>query len=215
LECFSIGGSVDRDLASSIRLGSGEGRSVREVDKPEMTRHEISIGLARRSDVVEIACMSRNLIETGLRWSWTPGRVAASVRRPDAIVVVARAADRIAGFGIMRYGDDDAHLDLLGVGHDYRREGLGRRLVEWLEKPALVAGISVVFLEVRASNHGAQAFYERLGYRRLGEIAHYYQGSESAVRMGRELGQPGLAESAVSASLATGMRHSGSRPPWR
>ena len=114
--------------------------------------------------------------------------MAASVRNPNAIVVVARTAQRIAGFGIMRYGDDDAHLDLLAVHPEHRREGLGRRLVEWLEKVALVAGISAVFLEVRESNYGAQAFYERLGYRSLARLARYYQGRESAMRMGRELG---------------------------
>jgi ribosomal-protein-alanine N-acetyltransferase len=156
-----------------------------------MTRPEISVGLARRSDIVEIALMSRDLIENGLRWSWTPGRVAASVVSRVAIVTVARVADRVAGFGIMRYGDDEAHLDLLGVDHRYRRAGVGRRLVEWLEKPALVAGISTVFLEVRASNYGAQAFYERLGYRRLAQVAGYYQGRESAIRMGRELSRCG------------------------
>ena len=166
-----------------------------------MTDPEISVGLARISDAVEIALMSRDLIEKGLRWSWTPRRVAASVRSRDAIVVVARAEARIAGFGIMRYGDDEAHLDLLGVDHDYRREGLGRRLIEWLEKPALVAGISAVFLEVRGSNHGAQAFYERLGYRKLAHIAHYYQGRESAMRMGRELGCWAKPESDVWAGL--------------
>jgi len=153
-----------------------------------MTRLETSIGLARLSDATEIAQMSRDLIEQGLRWSWTPSRVAASVRSRNALVVVSRAEEQIAGFGIMRYGDDDAHLDLLGVARAYRRQGLGRRLLEWLEKPALVAGISAVFLEVRGSNHGAQAFYERLGYRKLARIRHYYQGRESAVRMGRELG---------------------------
>jgi ribosomal protein S18 acetylase RimI-like enzyme len=166
-----------------------------------MTRPEISVGLARPSDVVEIALMSRDLIEKGLRWSWIPSRVAASVRSSNTIVVVARAEDRIAGFGIMRYSDDEAHLDLLGVSHDHRREGLGRRLVEWLEKPALVAGISAVFLEVRGSNHGARAFYERLGYRTLTHIAHYYQGRESAIRMGRELGCLGQPEPHVWVDL--------------
>ena len=166
-----------------------------------MTHPEISLGVGRRSDVIQIALMSRDLIEKGLRWSWTPRRVAASVRSPTAIVVVARAADRVAGFGIMRYGDDEAHLDLLGVDHDYRREGLGRRLVEWLEKPALVGGISAVFLEVRGANHGAQTFYERLGYRKLAHIAHYYQGRESAMRMGRELGCCGQLESDVWSGL--------------
>jgi ribosomal-protein-alanine N-acetyltransferase len=153
-----------------------------------MTRHEFSIGLARASDAVEIAEMSRDLIETGLGWSWTPSRVTASVHNPNALVVIARASGRIAGFGIMRYNDDEAHLDLLGVAPERRREGLGRGLVEWLEKPALVAGISAAFLEVRESNHGAQAFYERLGYRTLAQVAGYYQERESAIRMGRELG---------------------------
>lgn len=151
---------------------------------------EIPIRLARVSEAAAIARLSRDLIETGLAWSWTPGRVAASVRSKDALVVVAASADRIAGFGVMRYGDDDAHLDLFGVDPAFRNQGLGRRLLEWLEKPALVAGITAVFLEVRASNHGAQAFYRRLGYRPLSVMPRYYQGVESAVRMGRELGIP-------------------------
>ena len=148
----------------------------------------IPLVLARRSDVLEIARMSRDLIEDGLDWSWTPRRVEASVRRRDALVVVAQTETRIAGFAIMRYRDDDAHLDLLGVAPEYRRSGLGRRLVEWLEKPALVAGIATVLLEVRESSAGARAFYERLGYRKLERLSGYYQGRESALRMGRDLG---------------------------
>lgn len=101
----------------------------------------------------------------------------------------------------MRYGDDEAHLDLLGVAADCRRQGLGRRLVEWLEEAALVAGITAIFLEVRGSNHGAQAFYERLGYRKLTQIARYYQGREAAIRMGRELGYRGQSESDVWTAL--------------
>ena len=174
-----------------------------------MIRSEVSLGLVRRADVVEIAVMSRDLIEEGLRWSWTPQRVAASVRSPAALVVVARDPGGIKGFGIMRYGDDEAHLDLLGVVPDCRRQGLGRRLVEWLEKPALVAGISTIFLEVRGANHGAQAFYERLGYRKLVRIAHYYQGRESAIRMGRELGCGGQPESEVWAGLPESLRPMG------
>ena len=125
--------------------------------------------------------------------------MAASLCSKVALVVVARAPERLAGFAIMRYGDDDAHLDLLGVDPRHRGRGLGRRLVEWLEKPALVAGITSVFLEVRESNRGAQAFYERLGYRALGHLEGYYQGRESALRMGRELGVRGAPETRSTA----------------
>jgi ribosomal-protein-alanine N-acetyltransferase len=169
-----------------------------------MMHHAIAIGIARPFEAVEIAEMSRDLIETGLRWSWTPSRVAASVHDPNARVGVARSAGRIAGFGIMRYGDDDAHLDLLGVAPEHRRQGVGNRLVAWLEKPALVAGISVACLEVRASNRGAQTFYERLGYRKLGELSRYYQGCESAIRMARRLGISDRSPTVFRSSLATG-----------
>jgi ribosomal-protein-alanine N-acetyltransferase len=102
-------------------------------------------------------------------------------------VIVARICDRTAGFAIMRYGDDEARLELFGVVPAYRRMGVGRSLHEWLEKCAVVAGISGIFLEVRAANHGAQAFYERLGYRKLACMPGYYQGREAAIRMRREL----------------------------
>lgn len=152
-----------------------------------MTNSELSLRLARPADATTIAYLSRDLIEYGLRWRWTPMRVAASIRAPDVNVLVARIHDNIAGFAIMRYGDADAHLDLLAVAPPYRRAGVGRQLLEWLEKCAVVAGIFKVALEVRAENQGAQLFYKRMGYRTLVHLPGYYQGIEAALRMGRHL----------------------------
>lgn len=131
--------------------------------------------------------MSRDLVETELGWSWTPARVARNIRCPDTVVLVARDGRRIVGFAIMNFGQEEAHLNLLAVDPKYRRARLGRRLVEWLEASALVAGISVVYLEVRATNKGAQAFYERIGYQRIGRAPGYYGGYEAAIRMARDL----------------------------
>jgi ribosomal protein S18 acetylase RimI-like enzyme len=44
-----------------------------------------------------------------------------------------------------------------------------------------------VHLELRASNGGALAFYERLGYRTTGSKPAYYDGREDAVRMTHDL----------------------------
>ena len=114
-------------------------------------------------------------------------RVTASIRASDVNVLVASIHGNIAGFAIMRYGDDVAHLDLLAVAPPYRRSGVGRQLLEWLEKCAVVAGIFKVALEVRAENEGAQLFYKRMGYRALAHLPGYYQGVEAALRMGRDL----------------------------
>ena len=157
-----------------------------------MISSELSLRLARPVEASIIAALSRDLIEYGLPWRWTPVRVAASIRAPDVNVLVACVHNQIAGFAIMRYGDDDAHLDLLAVAPPYRRLGVGRQLLEWLEKCAIVAGTFNVSLEVRAGNQGAQRFYERMGYRTLVHLPGYYQGIEAALRMGRDLSRRSL-----------------------
>ena len=52
---------------------------------------------------------------------------------------------------------------------------------------AILFALSVVALEVRAGNEGAQIFYKRMGYRTLVHLTGYYQGIEAALRMGRDL----------------------------
>lgn len=148
---------------------------------------EIKIGLATVSDALQIALLSRDLIETGLGWSWTPPRVLRSIRCRDTTVLVAEVGRQLVGFAIMYFGDEEAHLSLLAVKPDYQRAGLGRRLVEWLETSAVVAGISVVYLELRANKLGAQTFYEKLGFRKIARVLGYYRGRETALCMARDL----------------------------
>jgi ribosomal-protein-alanine N-acetyltransferase len=152
-----------------------------------MTHSDLALSLARRSDALAIAKMSRVLIEYGLQWQWTAQRVEASIRAANVNVLVARLDTRIIGFAIMRYGDDDAHLDLLAVAPPYRRLGVAQQLLQWLEKCATVAGTFRITLEVRENNRDAQRFYERMGYQRLSVVPGYYQGTEAAVRMSRNL----------------------------
>lgn len=156
---------------------------------------ELTLRLARLHEAAAIAAMSRDLIEYGLDWRWTPRRIAASIRAPNANVLLACVGERMAGFAIMRYGDDDAHLDLLAVAPGFRRLGIGRQLLQWLEKCAVVGGTFNVALEVRASNRGAQRFYRRMGYRTLVQLPGYYQGVEAALRMSRDLSSRSLKQS--------------------
>ena len=152
-----------------------------------MINSELSLRLARASDAAAIANLSRDLIEYGLRWRWTEQRVAASIGADNTNVLVARLDNRLTGFGIMSYGVHVAHLNLFAVAPEYQRTGVGRQLLQWLEKCAAVAGIVTIALEVRAANTGAQRFYESMGYRTLVQLPGYYQGAEAALRMGRRL----------------------------
>ena len=146
-----------------------------------------TLGLARASDAREIAEMSRDLIEQGLTWSWTPARVQHFISGAESSVIVARRERRIAAFAIMHFGDEVAHLNLLAVAPEHRRQGLGRQLMEWLTATAIEAGVFRINLELRTNNEQARTFYESLGFDQLGVVQGYYQGRESALRMSRHL----------------------------
>jgi len=142
---------------------------------------------ARSGDAARLAAMSHELIESGLRPAWGPERIRWYVQHPESVVLTARNDRTIAGFAIMHYADDTAHLNLLAVDPAHRRRGIARRLVAWLEESALTAGTFVVGLEVRALNQPAREFYRTLGYREVGRVPGYYQGIEAAIRMERDV----------------------------
>ena len=149
-----------------------------------------TFALATETDALGIARMSRDLIETGLGWSWTATRVLRSIRDPETLVLVAREGRQSIGFAIMDFGEEAAHLALLAVDTSHRRRGIGRRLFDWLKESALTAGIAVVKLELRAGNVEAQHFYRCLGFEETGWTVGYYRRRETALRMALRLRQP-------------------------
>jgi len=131
--------------------------------------------------------MSRDLIEAGLGWTWTGERVVRCIRNPETTVLTSRLGPRVVGFAIMYFGMEFSHLNLIAVTPEQQGRSIGRSMLTWLEESALTAGISVVYLEVRAANRGAQLFYQRLGYQCVARLPRYYGGREMAIRMAHDL----------------------------
>ena len=138
-------------------------------------------------DAMAVAEMSRDLIESGLGWSWSQQRVARAIGDAETMVLTARDCGRVVGFGIMEFGEEKAHLSLLAVKPGYQREGIGTQVFGWLRESALTAGIAVVKLELRATNVVAQQFYRSLGFEEAGWAVGYYRGRETALRMALHL----------------------------
>jgi ribosomal protein S18 acetylase RimI-like enzyme len=147
-----------------------------------------AIRLALPSEATAIADMSRDYIEQGLGWSWTPTRIAAAIAdRSTNVVVLQQRPIALAGFAIMQYGERTAHLALLAVHPLQRRRGLAARLLAWLEKCADTAGVEIIRVEARADNPGALAFYRQHGYLQTGRLINYYRGALDAVRFEKTL----------------------------
>jgi len=152
-----------------------------------MTATALSIRPALARDARAIAAMSRDLIEAGLGWKYDAQKITGLIAEPEVLSLVACDRPGLAGFAITQFGDDRAHLLLLAVRPRCQRQGVARRLMQWLLASARVAGIAELSLELRASNEAARAFYRALGFVDAGLVPGYYRNRESARRMLRVL----------------------------
>jgi GNAT superfamily N-acetyltransferase len=99
---------------------------------------------------------------------------------PDAAVLVAEVAGRVAGFVqvLLRRPPEQpsmirprllGYVRELGVSEDARGSGLGAQLLEAAEAWACLAGAQAMMVDTGAKNSQAQRFYrERMGYRDIG-----------------------------------------------
>jgi ribosomal protein S18 acetylase RimI-like enzyme len=166
-----------------------------------MPPRAITIRLAEPRDAQAIALMSRDFIEAGLGWKYDAARVLRAIRDPETLAVVACEGSSkgrggaIAGFAIMEFGDERAHLVLLAVRPSHRRMGVGQRLLEWMLQSARTAGMASVHLELRSGNDVARRFYRAMSFYETVLVPGYYRGGEGrkegALRMLRVLRAPG------------------------
>jgi [ribosomal protein S18]-alanine N-acetyltransferase len=174
-----------------------------------MTPRAIAIRPAEPRDAQAISAMSRDFIESGLGWKYDAARVLRAMRDKETLAAVAceggkgqakgavagSVANAVAGFAIMEFGDERAHLVLLAVRPSHRRLGIGQRLLDWLLESARVAGMASIHLELRASNDAARRFYRAMGFYETVLVPGYYRSGEGkkegALRMLRVLRNPG------------------------
>jgi [ribosomal protein S18]-alanine N-acetyltransferase len=92
--------------------------------------------------------------------------------------VVARTRvgddERAVGFAGVWLMVDEAHITTFGVHPDWRRQGIGRRLLLRLFDLSLELRAARMTLEVRVSNQAAQALYRRFGFTINGTRPRYY-----------------------------------------
>jgi [ribosomal protein S18]-alanine N-acetyltransferase len=148
----------------------------------------LQIRLATLSDASEIADMSRQYIEYGLPWRWNAKKVSRVIANSATNVAVALEGNQLAGFGIMEYHDEHAHLCLFAVHTVYRQHGIGSKLLAWLECVAVDSGVVAIRLEARVENIHARAFYREYGYIEYAHIPGMYQHLADGVRLEKRLG---------------------------
>ncbi len=100
---------------------------------------------------------------------------------------VAESDGRLAAMLVLWLIVDEAHIATIATHPDFRRQGIGERLMVEALLAARVEGASRAFLEVRASNLGALAMYKKYGFVIVGVRPKYYKNNnEDAILMNLE-----------------------------
>ncbi len=104
---------------------------------------------------------------------------------PSARCLVAETDDRkIAAMIISWIIVDELHIATFATHCDYRRKGVGSRLLTEALRDGRQMGMRRAFLEVRAGNEAAQAMYRKFGFEVTGRRAKYYRDNdEDAILM--------------------------------
>jgi tRNA threonylcarbamoyl adenosine modification protein YeaZ/ribosomal-protein-alanine acetyltransferase len=106
---------------------------------------------------------------------WSKESFIEEIKAKDrARYVVAELGDTVVGYGGMWLIIDEAHITNIAVHPDYRKQKIGKRIVEKMIAVASSEGITSLTLEVRVSNAPAIKLYKDLDFQEVAMRKGYY-----------------------------------------
>lgn len=119
---------------------------------------------------------------------WTREMFAETLSNPLAVYLVAEEEGELIGYVGMYHIMSEGQITNIAVIPERQRRGVATKLFSALLDYSRKNGIDELTLEVRDSNTGARALYERFGFRTVGTRKNYYRAPmENAVLMTKEL----------------------------
>jgi ribosomal-protein-alanine N-acetyltransferase len=136
----------------------------------------------RRMSASDVSAVFFILEESPEASIWTRESLLESASR--GTVWVAEMGGGVAGILVGRVAADEFEVLNLAVAKAWRRRGIATRLLKAALENARTAGARQAYLDVRASNEGGIALYERLGFQVFGRRQGYYRNpTEDAVQL--------------------------------
>lgn len=131
----------------------------------------VEIAAATAADIDDVAA-----IETAaFADPWSRRAFESALRERHARFRVARSAESVVGYIIAWFVVDEGEIANLAVAPEARRAGVAARMLTRMVEEARTAGVTRLYLEVRASNQAAQALYAAHGFAPIARRARYYR----------------------------------------
>jgi ribosomal-protein-alanine acetyltransferase len=133
---------------------------------------------ATRADIEALAALENRCFA----WPWGRLSFEGEFAGRDGGGLVARAAaddgeEALIAYLFYRLIADEVHIYRIAVSPEWRRQGVGSRLVDTCLQRARRRGVTAALLEVRSSNTEAAAFYRSFGFQVIATRPGYYTDS--------------------------------------
>ena len=106
---------------------------------------------------------------------WSENSVASELKNPLSLWLVAMEGETLVGYIGSQTVCGETDMMNVAVHPDFRRRGIAVKLIDSLLRELKNRGSQSLTLEVRASNEGAIALYEKLGFAQVGRRPGYYR----------------------------------------
>lgn len=174
----------DAEENERIRLAKEDGgknlRTGVQLFEGSQDAHPLSYRPLDAAHAADVAALESAVMGSD---AWKASLVADELPRKDRTWWAAFDGETLAGYCGGWVVDGQVQILKIATDPAYRRRGIAAELLALVASDARNLGAAEMTLEVRASNAGAQTFYERMGLRNIGTRPHYYSDREDAVIM--------------------------------
>lgn len=133
-------------------------------------------------DIDQIVCLQQSCFPDG----WDKQMFLDGFNSGNLFGITAKQGESLCGFITYSANCDFAEINDILVSPDYRKQGLGKQLLQMAENQ-IQSQTKKIFLEVRESNFPAINLYKSQGFTQNSIRKKYYQDGENALVMLKEL----------------------------
>jgi ribosomal-protein-alanine N-acetyltransferase len=152
----------------------------------EEVTNDVLIRFMRKDDIEEILLIE----QCSFPAPWSARAFLSELENKFARYFVLLEVGRVIGYAGMWLFAGEAHITTIAVHPNYRNQGYGRLLMNFLIDFSQDHGVDTMILEVRVSNIPAIKLYSSLGFKKIGIRKNYYlEIHEDAIVMLRKFNQ--------------------------
>lgn len=145
-----------------------------------MSRRKLILSEGSAFDIGAVMDVMDVAFDPAFGEAWTAQQCLGLLGMPGIWLTIARLGGDAAGFALGRAVADEAELLLIGVSPDYRRQGIGKALLDDTRNRAKGLGAARLHLEVRHGNPAVE-LYNQAGFVQAGRRREYYRGADGSV----------------------------------